>query len=95
MNQIHICNQSILPVRRSRPETLIIIGGFYPYSNLNSIIFLYTNESNTPIYSKDNARKPVFERTGRMDVRAGMMLYPLLPFKNDRGITSFIARYRW
>ena len=66
-------------VRKPRVMTLIIIGGFYLYSNLSCILLLYTNESNTPMNSKDNARKPFFVRRGRTDILARMMLYPPPP----------------
>ena len=51
-------------IRRSRAITLIIIGGFYPLSNLACIfMFIYLcmkYESISPMYSKDIAQKPFF-----------------------------------
>ena len=63
-------------VWRLRAITLIIIGGFYPESNLTCnfmIIYLCMKfESNTPMVSKDIARKPLFVRT---NVWTNVMLY--------------------
>ena len=51
-------------------------------------------ESNTPMYLKDNARKPFFVRMGqevrvvRTDLRTRMMLYAPPPITNGGGIKT-------
>ena len=47
-------------------------------------------ESNTPMYSKDIARKPFFVRTGRTDVRTRVMLYAPPPHYKWRGHNNAI-----
>ena len=82
-----------------RAITPKIIGGFYPKSNSNYILWLYLIElelhfmiiylcikfqSNTPILSKDIARKPKVLRTGLTYVRTAVILYA--PIENGGGI---------
>ena len=51
------------------------------------IIYLcMKHESNAPMYSKDIARKPFFERTGRTD--KGDAICPAPPITNGGGITK-------
>ena len=63
--------------KSKRAITPIIIGGFYPKSNLN-----------TPILSKDIARTPKVLRTGRMDIRMDSSDTICTPIENGGGITN-------
>ena len=87
-------------IRRSRAITLIIIGVFLSVIELDlyfMIIYLYMKyQSNTPMSSKDIARKPFSVLKGqdvrdvrmyvRTDVRTSVMLYAPPPLINGGGI---------
>ena len=108
MNPIHNCFQKILPgnhfsleIKGHNSDNNWWILSIIELDLYFMIIYLCMKyESNTPMFSKDIARKPFFVRTGqdvpdirmyvRTDVRTRVMLYAPPPSINGGGIKTRI-----
>ena len=105
MNPIHQCIQKISPETAFHSE----IKGHNSNKNwwILSVIELdlyfiiiylcMKYESNTPMYSKDIARKPFFVRTGQdvWDVRTYVRTYECTYGRTDKGDAICPPHYKW